>query len=102
MKPADLDVVAIGCGHRGVAQMVAAGVGDVGIATRAAASPLGLMFTPIAEARFDLAFSVQMASDARMQALLDCLSSTRFRRDLGAMTGYQTNKTGDAVPGATA
>jgi len=37
-------------------------------------------------------------ADARMQALLECLSSARFRKDLGAMTGYRTAKTGATVP----
>jgi putative molybdopterin biosynthesis protein len=96
----DLDVVALAHGHRSVAQLVASGVGDVGITTRAAASPLGLSFVPLGESRFDLAFAVEFASDARMHALLECLSSARFRKDLGAMTGYRTAKTGDAVPAA--
>jgi putative molybdopterin biosynthesis protein len=96
----DLDVVAIGRGHRSVAQLVASSVGDVGITTRAAASPLGLAFVPLGESRFDLAFAAGFASDVRMRALLECLSSTRFRRDLGAMTGYRTAKTGDTVPPA--
>lgn len=99
---ADLDVAAVARSHRGVAHMVATGVGDVGIATRFAATPMGLEFTPIALARFDLAFSVESTSDVRMQSLLDCLSSARFRKDLGAMTGYQTSKTGNTVHGAEA
>jgi putative molybdopterin biosynthesis protein len=102
MKLTDLDVVAVARGHRGVAQMVASGVGDVGIATRAAASPMGLAFTAIAEARFDLALSVESTSDTRVQSLLECLSSTRFRKDLGAMTGYRTGNTGNTILGAAA
>jgi putative molybdopterin biosynthesis protein len=98
----DLDVVAIARGHRGVAQMVAGGTGDAGIATRAAASPLGLAFVPIAESRFDLTFRAEFASDVRLQTLLECLSSARFRKDLGAMTGYRTAKTGATVPTQTA
>jgi putative molybdopterin biosynthesis protein len=94
----DLDVVAIAHGHRSVAEMVSSGAGDAGITTRAAASPLGLGFVPIAESRFDLTFRAQFASDARMQALLECLSSARFRKDLGAMSGYRTAKTGATVP----
>jgi putative molybdopterin biosynthesis protein len=93
----DLDVVALARGHRGVAQMVASGAGDVGIATQGAALALGLGFRPIAETRFDLAFQAELATDARMQSLLDCLSTQRFRADLGAMTGYRTSKTGNTV-----
>jgi molybdate-binding protein/DNA-binding XRE family transcriptional regulator len=102
LATADLDIVAIARGHRGVAQMVASGTGDVGIATRSAAISLGLGFRPIAETRFDLAFRAELATDARVQSLLDCLSTHRFRADLGAMTGYRTNRTGSTVSGSAA
>jgi molybdate-binding protein len=89
--------VAVARGHRAVAQMVAMGVGDVGVATRSAAASFGLHFEPLAEARFDLVFPATLASDGRVQALLDCLSSTRFRQDLGGMPGYRTAHTGETV-----
>jgi molybdate-binding protein/DNA-binding XRE family transcriptional regulator len=88
--------VAIARGHRAVAQMVAMGLGDVGVATRSAAGSFGLHFEPLAEARFDLVFPAAMASQAPVQALLDCLSSARFRQDIAGMTGYQTARTGMA------
>jgi molybdate-binding protein/DNA-binding XRE family transcriptional regulator len=94
--------VAVARGHRSVAQMVATGVGDVGVATRSAAASFGLHFEPLAEARFDLVFPATLASDGRVQALLDCLSNARFRRDLGGMTGYRTAHTGEALTGAQA
>jgi molybdate-binding protein/DNA-binding XRE family transcriptional regulator len=89
-------VVAIARGHRAVAQMVAMGMGDVGVATRSAAASFGLHFEPLAEARFDLVFPASLASQAPVQALLDCLSSARFRQDIAGMTGYQTARTGMA------
>jgi putative molybdopterin biosynthesis protein len=91
--------VAVAHGHRAVAQMVAMGVGDVGVATRSAAAGFGLHFEPLAEARFDLVFPAALAADGRVQALLDCLASARFRQDLGGMTGYRTAHTGEAVAG---
>jgi molybdate-binding protein/DNA-binding XRE family transcriptional regulator len=94
--------VAVARGHRAVAQMVAMDVGDVGVATRSAAASFGLHFEPLAEARFDLVFPAALASDGRVQALLDCLSNTRFRQDLGGMTGYRTARTGEAVTGLQA
>ena len=96
----DLTVVATARGHRSVAQLVASQVGDAGIATRAAATPFGLAFAPLAESRFDLALTAASGSDQRVQAMLECLSSGRFRKDLGAMVGYHANKTGDTVAGA--
>jgi putative molybdopterin biosynthesis protein len=98
----NVTTIAVAHGHRAVAQMVAMGVGDVGVATRSAAAGFGLHFEPLAEARFDLVFSAALASDVRVQALLDCLSNARFRQDLGAMTGYRTACTGEAVTGAQA
>ncbi len=89
-------VTAVARGHRALASMVATGVGDVGVATRAAAASFGLHFEPLAECRFDLIFSMALASDVRAQALLDCLSSPRFRQDLGGMVGYRTGRTGHA------
>ena len=93
---------AIARGHRAVAQMVAMGMGDVGVATRSAAAGFGLHFEPLAEARFDLVFSASLASLAQVQALLDCLSSARFRQDIAGMTGYQTARTGVAFTEAQA
>jgi molybdate-binding protein/DNA-binding XRE family transcriptional regulator len=94
--------VAVARGHRAVAQMVAMGVGDVGVATRSAAASFGLHFEPLAEARFDLVFPATLASDSRVQALLECLSNARFRQDLGGMTGYRTARTGEEPTGAQA
>jgi putative molybdopterin biosynthesis protein len=92
--PETVLTAAVARGHRAVARMVAMGMGDVGVATRSAAVSFGLHFEPIAEARFDLVFSARLASDGRVQALLDCLSNARFRQDLGGMTGYRIARTG--------
>jgi putative molybdopterin biosynthesis protein len=94
--------VAIARGHRAVAQMVAMGMGDVGVATRSAAASFGLHFEPLAEARFDLVFPAALAAQAKVQAMLDCLSSARFRQDIAGMTGYQTSRTGMAFTEAQA
>jgi putative molybdopterin biosynthesis protein len=92
-----LNIVKVARGHRAVAQLVASNLGDVGVATRGAAVAFGLGFAPLAEARFDLVFHAALGTDERARALLECLSSARFRRDLGAMTGYLTAQTGATV-----
>lgn len=94
--------VAIARGHRAVAQIVALGIGDVGVATRAAAASFGLHFEPLAEARFDLVFLAALAAQPQVQALLDCLASARFRQDIAGMTGYETARTGMACTEARA
>jgi len=94
--------VAIARGHRAVAQMVAMGIGDVGVATRSAAASFGLHFEALAEARFDLVFPAALAAQPQVQALLDCLASARFRQDIAGMTGYETARTGMACTEAQA
>jgi molybdate-binding protein/DNA-binding XRE family transcriptional regulator len=97
MTTDDLDIVKTARGHRAVAQCVASNLGDVGVATWAAAKTFGLGFAPLAQARFDLVFHAELGTDERARALLECLASARFRRDLGAMTGYLTAQTGATV-----
>jgi molybdate-binding protein/DNA-binding XRE family transcriptional regulator len=91
-------LVGVASGHMAVAQAVAAGAADTGIATRAAAACFGLEFLPLAEARFDLVFPREATGvDIRLQRLLDVLGSRRFKRDLGSLAGYGTTRTGQVV-----
>jgi molybdate-binding protein/DNA-binding XRE family transcriptional regulator len=90
-------LVAVARGHMAVAQTVASGAADAGIATRAAAAGHGLDFIPLAEARFDLVMPRETADDVRLQRLMDVLGSQRFKRDLGGLAGYGTTRTGQVV-----
>jgi len=92
-----LAVVAVARGHMAIAQTVAAGAADAGIAIRSAAACHGLEFFPLAEARFDLVMPREATGDARLQRLIDVLASQRFKRDLGSLTGYGTARTGQVV-----
>jgi molybdate-binding protein/DNA-binding XRE family transcriptional regulator len=92
-----IDVVTVARGHLAVAQAVATGGADAGVATRAAAACHGLEFLPLAEARFDLAVPRPSTDDVRVQRLLDVLQSERFKRDLGGLAGYGTARTGQVV-----
>jgi molybdate-binding protein len=58
-------------GHLEVAQAVAIGAADTGIATRDAAISFGLPFVPLSEERYDLALRAEDEDDPRMQRLLD-------------------------------
>ncbi|HYV49068.1 MAG TPA: substrate-binding domain-containing protein, partial [Myxococcaceae bacterium] len=64
----------IAAGHFEVAQRVALGVADAGIAIRAAALAFELPFIPLAEERFDLVIPQRLATDARIERLVDTLS----------------------------
>ena len=92
-----LDVVGVAHGHLALAQTVAAGAADAGIATRAAAVCHGLEFLPLAEARFDLVIPLERRRTIRCKRLIDVLQSARFRRDLGSLAGYGTARTGQIV-----
>lgn len=85
-------------GHFAVAQTIATGGADAGVATRAAALAHGLAFVPLAEERFDLIIPHELAGAPAVVQLVDTLQGRAFRRELACLGGYQTRRTGDAVP----
>ena len=87
----------IAAGHLAVAQAVAMGAADVGIATRAAAVAYGLDFVPLAEERSDLVLSHELSSDPRLQRMVDALENRAFRRELASLGGYQVAESGHLV-----
>lgn len=82
-------------GHLEVAQAVALGAADAGIATRGAALAHGLGFVPLAEERFDLVVPADLADDPRVGRLIDALGSRPFRDELDSIGGYDTADSGD-------
>jgi len=84
-------------GHHAVAHCVAHARGDVGVATAAAAAAFGLDFIPLSEDRFDLVFLADTVQGASGQRLLEILASGRFKRDVGALPGYGTKRTGQII-----
>jgi molybdate-binding protein len=83
-------------GHLEVAQAVAHGACDVGVATRDAALAFGLDFIPLAEERYDLALSTDLLADPRLVRLLDMLTAAAFQRDLSSL-GYDPQACGQRV-----
>jgi molybdate-binding protein len=83
-------------GHLELAQAVAMGAADVGVATRDAAIGFGLPFIPLAEERYDLALRAEHEQDPRIQRLLNQLCARSFRRELSSL-GYDTRTTGQRV-----
>lgn len=81
-------------GHLEVAQAVAHGAADVGVAIEAVALAWGLGFIPMSAERFDLVFPESMAGDERIGRLIDELGSGSFRRELGSLGGYQPGESG--------
>lgn len=83
-------------GQLQVAQAVALGAADAGIATRSAAVAQGVDFVPLADERFDLIFPAASMQDERIARLVDLLGSRPFRRELAAL-GYDTSESGHVV-----
>lgn len=81
-------------GHLEVAQAVAQGIADVGVAIGSVALAWGLDFIPLSGERFDLVFPEVMAGDERVEHLIDELGSRTFRRELGCLGGYETRESG--------
>lgn len=81
--------------HLGVASAVASGTADAGLGILAAAKALGLDFVPVAEERFDLAFTPELAGDPRLEILRRILTEDEeFRRSVAALGGYDLRDTG--------
>jgi putative molybdopterin biosynthesis protein len=89
-------------GHFGVAEAIALGAADVGVAAQHAALAHGLDFVPLDEERFDLVFHGSLADDPldRVARLGDVLTSRAFRADLERLGGYDSRESGDEVVGA--
>lgn len=87
----------VAAGHLAVAQAVAMGLVDVGIATRASSLAHGLDFIPLAEERSDLVIPQELIGDSRVARMIDALGSRAFRRQLASLGGYQVSESGHIV-----
>jgi len=87
----------IALGHLPAAWQIYSGAADCCIATRAAARMFGLSFIPLVSERYDLAVRRQHLDLPGIQALLDTLSRSNFRRELESLGGYDTKAAGQRV-----
>jgi len=81
-------------GHWEVADAVAQGAADVGIATEAAANAFALAFLPLTEEICELWSRPDTLDAPWRQRLGDTLSGQGFRRDLAAFGPYDIRRTG--------
>jgi putative molybdopterin biosynthesis protein len=84
-------------GHDAVAQAVALGAADVGVTTEAAASAYGLDFRQLSEESFNLVIRPDELARPEVQGLLLVARTPAFRRDVGALPGYGTARSGQPV-----
>ena len=84
-------------GHLQAAWQVRSGLCDCCIATRGAALVSGLDFVPLTSERYDLAIRRSHFSLPGIQALLDVLHRSSFRRELEGVGGYDMASTGKQI-----
>jgi putative molybdopterin biosynthesis protein len=89
-------------GHLQVADAIAAGLADAGVACEPAALAYGLAFIPLAAERFDLVIPSVHAGSREVQALIKVLGSRWLLDQLASLPGYDPSLCGQhiaTVPG---
>jgi molybdate-binding protein len=67
------------------------------VSVAAIATAFGLGFVPLQQVRYDIVILKEYLHDALVEQLLNTLSSQRFRAQLQALGGYDTQYTADIV-----
>jgi putative molybdopterin biosynthesis protein len=83
--------------HAEVAEAVASGTADVGIAVRVVAERAGLGFVPLFRERYDLVIPAERYEDPALRPLLDRLGERAFRDAVGRLPGYDMETSGREV-----
>ena len=84
-------------GHEAVARAVALGAADVGVTTQAAGAAHDLEFRQLSEESFNLVIRPDELARPEVQGLLAVARTPAFRRDVGALPGYGTARSGQPV-----
>ena len=84
-------------GHMEVAQAVAFGGADAGVAIEAAALAYGLDFIPLSYERFDLVLHSRTLTEEPIEKLIDTVQHNSFRDEIASFGGYDASETGDLV-----
>jgi len=87
----------IASGHLSAAWQVQSGQAHCCIATRACARVYGLGFVPLVSERYDLAVRRQHLDMPGVQAVMDTLSRSNYRRELESLGGYDTSAAGQRL-----
>ncbi len=81
--------------HLAVAQLVASGNADAGLAIRAAARAFGLDFVSVAWEPYDLALPHRLLDEPRIARTIALLREPAFRAEIEALGGYDCAHAGD-------
>jgi molybdate-binding protein len=85
--------------HSEGALRVAKGTADAALGLRIVAESFGLDFVPLAVTRYDLVIPSDLRDHAGVTALLDVLQSSRLKKELAALPGYDPSDTGKVILG---
>jgi molybdate-binding protein/transcriptional regulator with XRE-family HTH domain len=80
--------------HRGVVETIRTGWAQAGVCVEIAAEEGGLGFLSVRTATYDLCFLPETADDPRLEALLDAVRGSTFRRTLSDLPGYDPRDAG--------
>jgi molybdate-binding protein/DNA-binding XRE family transcriptional regulator len=83
--------------HDAVARLIAFGAADAGVTSEAAAISHGLEFRQLSEESFNLVIRPDELARPEVQGLLSVARTPAFHRDMGALPGYGTARSGIAV-----
>jgi molybdate-binding protein/DNA-binding XRE family transcriptional regulator len=84
-------------GHLQVADAIAAGLADAGVACEPAALAYGLAFIPLAAERFDLVIPTMHGQSREVQALIKVLGSRWLLDQLASLPGYDPSSCGQHI-----
>jgi putative molybdopterin biosynthesis protein len=81
--------------HMSVAAAVLSGRADVGLGIYAAAKALGLDFISVVTEQYDLVIPEIYFESENIRLLLETIRTPQFKKQVGALGGYSTEKTGE-------
>ena len=81
--------------HLAVAANVAGGRADVGLGILSAARAMGMDFVELGTEQYDLVIPAEFYESDLLAPLLDLIRSSDFRRQMDALGGYDTSRTGE-------
>jgi molybdate-binding protein/transcriptional regulator with XRE-family HTH domain len=81
--------------HRGVADAIRCDWADAGVCLRLASEEAYLSFLSVRREPYEICFPDSLAEDPRLAAFANVVRSSRYRRLLGELPGYDTSHTGE-------
>jgi molybdopterin molybdotransferase/putative molybdopterin biosynthesis protein len=83
--------------HMSVAVAVQSGTADVALGIYAAAKALDLYFIPVVTEQYDLIIPERYFESENIQILLETINTQQFKKQVDALGGYSTEKTGQII-----